>query len=240
MNNYRIIITLTCLLLYSCVNVTLAKDQERKTDLSAGLIVFPPLVSINERKQCSGEAINALKSIFSTNEFTLDIYCASPSRIYRDFNTGLIDITINVKTTSSLSNNVVFSNKPFAQLEVVLYSTKNDAPQFTSAIRSFNYHGVKDELRKIGYTFFDTARPNEAIAVFLRGGTDALLSYRRPMEFYLDSRRTSSMSKLISQRTFYETKLTSVDTFFAINKRHHKAKRIVEIINNYQDPNNRP
>ncbi|MFT4653890.1 MAG: hypothetical protein ACJA0G_001918 [Kangiellaceae bacterium] len=197
-----------------------------------GLITFPPFIQKKGNHKCYGAAIDDLQKIFSEQLYTLTFYCAPPSRIYRDFNNGLIDITINVKSTESLSSNVIYSQKPYEVLEVVLYSQANKKNQKVASIRSFSYHGMRHQLESDGYKFVDVTNTKEAIAVFLRGGTDSILSYKQPFEHYLNEGAEKHKYAAFNVSYTYK-KLISVPSYFAVNAKTQRALEIVNKIDEY-------
>jgi hypothetical protein len=168
-----------------------------KQTIRAGLIIFPPFIDQLENNQCYGMAIDDLKKIFPPDKYDLNIYCASPSRIYRDFNKGFVDLTINVKTTSSLASNILYSERPYRSLQIFLYSNTK-----------------------------------EALAVFLRGGSDAILSYKLPFEHYLQAGDKSGLFGSFDV-SYQEEFLGSSPTFFAINKRNKSAEKFKKKIDDY-------
>lgn len=231
------IILLLILVLLNANNALAFNNQEplaEKQTVNAGLIIFPPFIQQEKNEECYGLAIEDLIKIFPSEKYNLNIYCASPSRIYRDFNEGFIDITINVKTTLSLASNVLYSKRPFGVLEVVLYSRDVEKPYTIAAIRSFDYSGQRQQLETQGFTFVELPNTKEAIAVFLRGGTDAILSYKGPFEHYMaEGEKNQGFSSL--NVSFKQEFLTSTPTYFAVNKRNKFANELMKTIDDYFD-----
>lgn len=215
-------------------NVNVQNINVEKQIVNAGLIIFPPFIDQLENNQCFGMAIDDLKKIFPANKYVLNIYCASPSRIYRDFNEGFVDITINVKTTISLASNITYSKLPYSSLEIFLYSnTKNvEQPLSIAAIRSYSYNGIRLALENNGNVFIDLSNTKEALAVFLRGGSDAILSYKQPFEHYLNEGDQNGLFGLLNV-SYKEEFLGSSPTFFAINKRNKRSEELAKRIDDY-------
>lgn len=203
-----------------------------KQTIRAGLIIFPPFIDQLENNQCYGMAVDDLKKIFPADKYDLDIYCASPSRIYRDFNEGFVDLTINVKTTSSLASNILYSKLPYRSLEIFLYSKSVQQPFKIASIRSYSYNGVRLGLENKGNKFIDLSNTKEALAVFLRGGSDAILSYKQPFEHYLQEGAKSGVFGSLNV-SYQEEFLGSSPTYFAINKRNKKAEDLAKKIDDY-------
>lgn len=236
-NITQIIITLSLLIfaLSNHLQASILDAQNtsiKKQTITAGLIIFPPFIDQLENNQCYGMAIDDLKKIFPADKYDLNIYCASPSRIYRDFNEGFVDLTINVKTTSSLASNIKYSKLPYRSLEIFLYSKSVLQPLKIAAIRSYNYNGARLALESKGNTFVDLSNTKEALAVFLRGGSDAILSYKQPFEHYLQEGAKSGSFGSINV-SYQQEFLGSSPTFFAINKRNKSADELAKKIDAY-------
>lgn len=230
------VVILICIL---CVSGDgLAKNNQHsinnKHTINAGLIIFPPFIQQEENGNCYGFAIDDLKKIFPSDQYELNIYCASPSRIYRDFNEGVIDLTINVKTTSSLVSNVLYSKRPYRLLEIILYAREVAKPYNIASIRSFSYSGVRQKLESEGHTFVELSNTKDAIAVFLRGGTDAILSYKRPFEHYVEAGNKSRGFKQLKV-SFKQELMNTTPTYFAINRRNGLAEELANKIDIYFD-----
>ena len=227
---FLIIFTLSNHLLASIAD---AQDTSiEKHTITVGLIIFPPFIDQLKNNQCSGMAIDDLRKIFTEDKYDLNIYCASPSRIYRDFNEGFIDLTINVKTTSSLASNILYSKLPYRFLEIFLYSKNIEQPFNIAAIRSYSYNGMRSALENKGNVFVDLSNTKEALAVFLRGGSDAILSYKQPFEHYLQEGAKNGKFGSLNM-SYKEEFLGASPTFFAINKRNKNAEELATKIDEY-------
>jgi polar amino acid transport system substrate-binding protein len=199
--------------------------------LNIGLIVFPPYIQQDEKGNCFGPTIETIRSVLPAESYLLNIYCTTPARIYRDFENGKIDITINIKSTEGLSKDVYFSDKPARTLEIMLYSRKDREISTVSAIRQFNYDGVRQELENSGYKIIDQANSKEAVVTFLRGGTDALVSYKMPFDYY-KNQLFKDASNFGFDAQYTEHQMLSVTTHFVVNKKNLQAEALIEQINN--------
>jgi len=198
--------------------------------IRVGLIIFPPIIEKQIDDQCHGPALTDIRRLFAAQDLKVNFLCASPSRIYRLFNENKIDLTINVKSTSSLANNVLYSERPYIQLSVSLYTRQDASNKDISSVNKFEYHGMRDKLSREGYEFKDQGNPEESFAVFLRGGTDYLISYKRPFNAYL---QTISQVQTISvlDTNFTEEVLTTAPSFFIVNGNSKNAELILEVVN---------
>lgn len=220
------------LLLFPVIQAFGHTATNNKQEIVVGLITFPPFIQKEDDGKCHGLAIDDLKKVFPAPQYILTFYCASPSRIYRDFNTGFIDITINVKTTESLSKHILYSKKPYQILEVFRYSHTNTNDNRIASIRSYNYDGVREQLERDGYEFVDLANTKEAIAVFLRQGAGSILSYKKPFEHYLQKGRVNKQYRELNM-SFTQESLGKVPTYFGVNTLNKNAQNIVDLIDEY-------
>ncbi len=211
-------------------NLSLA---ENKT-LNVGLIIFSPESHLISGQICAGRAVDEVKSIFRESKFNLSIKCAPPARIYRDFLKGDIDLTINIKSTSSISDQAIYSDKPYANLNIVLYKNTNKNDKRIAAINKYEYHGARHLLKAQDYRFINKANTKEAVAVFFRGGTGSLISYKGPFEAFLKSEDTSPIIK-DSTMIYEEHLLVSVPTFYALHKEYAHVKETLAIINKFNN-----
>lgn len=238
MHNFTLVLRAFFLILVTSSNHIQAsildaqKTSLEKQTITAGLIIFPPFIDQMENNQCYGMAIDDLKKIFPAEKYDLKIYCSSPSRIYRDFNEGFVDLTINVKTTSSMASNILYSKLPYRSLEIFLYSKNVSPPLTIAAIRSYSYNGIRLALENKGNSFVDLSNTKEALAVFLRGGSDAILSYKQPFEHYLQEGAKSGVFGSLNV-SYQQQFLGSSPTFFAINKRNKRAGDLAKKIDDY-------
>lgn len=211
-----------------------SSNQDRKFDLRVGLIEFPPLSTVSENSECTGIGTETLHKIFAKTNYNLIIYCSSPSRVYRDFNTGSIDLTINVKTTDALTKNALYSDFPFATLTVSLYEKSNIKQNINkiSSVRFYSYNNMRAELEEKGYHFIDSNNTKESIAVFIRENDYKLVSYAGPFEYYLEQiaemREVTELKNTIKERVLVEA-----DSYFTINKTNINAIEIKKIIDDY-------
>lgn len=197
-----------------------------KTDIKAGLVVFPPHIQQSADNRCFGSAVDTLRENFPPERYNLSIYCATPARVYSDFEKVKIDLTINIKTTKSLPKDAYFSDQPVEVLDIMLYSRKGTQPSTISAIRRFSYHGIRNTLMLDGREIIDQANSKEAIVTFLRGGTEGLISYRKPFDFYLAD--ILEHNKSFGNQTDYTVeKLVSVSTYFVVNRQSPYAERLI-------------
>lgn len=232
-------VTLCCLIIvFSVYSQALIESNTTPTPITIGLIIFPPFINQEANEKCSGSAIEDLHIIFPKEQYRLTIYCSSPSRIYRDFNSGKIDITMNIKTTETLTTNIIYSDKSYEELQVCLYTRPATSIKTVSAIRKYSYHGMRNKLQQDGYEFVDFSNTKEAAAVFLREGTDALISYKRPFEYYLQMKNQRGRFQGL-YNSYSEQLLTTVPTYFAISKLSKHADELITKINQHYSSNSK-
>lgn len=178
--------------------------------VTLGILVFPPHSRIDEvTNECLGGFISITEKILAEYDTKVDVVCAPPIRIYRMLKNADVDFTINIKSTKALPEDMVFVETPFSTLKLDLYSHKN-APAMKSiaAIRGFSYHGFRTKLVDQGYEFFDLPSSTSAIQLFLKKRTSHLISYRAPVDYYIEENKLNiendvSIVPLITVPTYY-------------------------------------
>ncbi|WP_051275561.1 substrate-binding periplasmic protein [Aestuariibacter salexigens] len=198
---------------------------DEKPVVTLGLLVFPPEVVVDsETGKCLGEVIDISKLVLKN--FNVDVVCAPPARIYRLLEQGVVDLTINIKTTDALQDKVKFTNIPYRFLVTNLYGHKDkqDAGS-VSAIRGFDYNGTRGKLASDGYQFIDLPTSTDAIRMFARGRSEYLLSYESPVKFLLDE-----FPEKYSVKT-----LQSVPTFYAVSNVSPHQEQLLQRLNSVAD-----
>ncbi|WP_414829188.1 substrate-binding periplasmic protein [Alteromonas sp. H39] len=204
---------------------------ERK--ITIGLVIFPPLILQDcENGDCSGPAVEISKSVFTQAGFEVEIYCAPAARLYSLIQEGKVDVTINVNSTSAIKQHVDFHTVPFAKLKVALLTNLSLPDVNTvSAIRGFDYHGVRQNLLEQNFTFVDLPNGNDAVHVFLRSRTGGLLTYMRPYR-YLIARSTFPIPDNIHVEEMLE-----LETYFGISKSSPWHDDILSALDSYVEKN---
>ena len=206
--------------------------QQAPIQVIVSLIVFPPFIYQEKGDACFGNAVDELNNIFTEPQFSLILYCSSPARVYKDFTQDNADITISIKSTSTLGEDVFYSNKPYETLNIVLISRSSGKASTIAAIRGYTYQGHRQKLEDSGYKFKEFSKSSAACTAFLRGGTDSFISYEQPFEYYLNIRRErEDLGKL--NTTFTKTTLSKVKTYFVVNKKSEHARLMIDKINAY-------
>jgi polar amino acid transport system substrate-binding protein len=190
--------------------LVLSTPISARQNVTLGILVFPPHSKLDEvTNECVGRFVTITKKILAEYAINIDVVCAPPIRIYRLLENADVDFTINVKSTKALPKNIVFVDTPFDTLRLDLYTHKNT--QFNksvAAIRGFSYHGFRTSLTEQGYEFFDLPNSISAIQLFLKKRTRHLISYRSPVEYYIEEKKLNikddvSVSHLVDVPTYY-------------------------------------
>lgn len=193
-----------------------------------GVVQFPPLIVVNpDNFDCIGPAIDASRELLASLGYAVKVQCIPAARLYTLIERGLVDLTINVRSTGALINNVEFIDKPFSYLTLGLVQNLalND-DKSVAAIRGFDYLGIRNELISKGYTFFDLPSSNDAINLFVHGRTSNLLTYLGPYDYYLDKQPLSFLqTKTIRRR--------QVPAYFAVSRASKHRTSLVKVINGY-------
>jgi polar amino acid transport system substrate-binding protein len=154
--------------------------------------VFPPDSRLDEVTQkCIGAFIDVTEKIMAEYTIKLDVICAPPIRIYKLLENADIDFTINIESTEALPDDHVFVETPYQTLYLDLYThNKLTSIKEVAAIRGFGYHGYRNKMLANGYTFFDLPTSISAIQVFLKKRSRHLISYRAPVDYYINEKKT--------------------------------------------------
>lgn len=213
---------------------SISAEAHRQKTISIGLVVFPPLIlQESDNGECSGPAVDISHTVFTRAGFNVEIYCAPAARLYALIKEGKIDVTINVNSTSAIKQHVEFYHIPFATLKVALLTNLavNDI-NTVSAIRGFDYHGVRQRLNEKNITFVDLPNGNDAIHVFLRSRTGGLLTYMRPYRYLI------ARSSFPIPDNIHVEEMLEIETFYGVNKKSLWHDEILTALNNYTEANN--
>lgn len=203
---------------------------EQVLTVNVGLTVFPPLIQEDGEGGCFGSVVDKINSTFPSSQYDVNLYCSTPTRVYRDLANSMIDLTVNVKSTKSMTDNVYFSDRPAATLQVFMVSYPNSKIESVLAIREFSYGNMRDTLLEQGVNIVEQSNSKEAVTVFLRRGTDAIITYRLPFDFYYDQ-ITQSTNLIKEDLTFEQIGIGEVGAFFVVNRNSANARQLIEIIN---------
>ena len=216
------------ILLYSASSYAHLQKQ-----ITIGLVVFPPLIlQQSDNGDCSGPAVEISRKVFGDAGFDVDIYCAPAARLYTLIKEGKVDVTINVNSTSAIKQHVDFHHVPFANLKVALLTNLSLSDINTvSAIRGFDYHGVRQKLDDMNFTFVDLPNGNDAVNVFLRGRTGGVLTYMRPYR-YLIARGT-----LLIPDNIQIEEMLEIETYYGVSKASKWHDEIFSALNTYTEEN---
>jgi polar amino acid transport system substrate-binding protein len=178
--------------------------------VTLGILVFPPHSILDEEtNECVGRFVTITKKILAEYAINVDVVCAPPIRIYRLLEHAEVDFTINIKSTTALPKDIVFVETPFSTLNLDLYTHKNaEFTRSVAAIRGFSYHGFRKRLLAQGYEFFDLPNSISAIQLFLKKRTSDLISYRSPVNYYIQEKNLNiedniSVIPLVEVPTYY-------------------------------------
>ena len=204
-------------------------NVQAEAELTMGVVLFPPDVTIDEKtKECVGSAITATKDLLLEFGVKVHVVCAPPQRIIRLLQNKQIDFTISVKSDEILSKHVVYSEIPFRKVKVNPY-IRNELKQFKtiSAVRGFEYQGYRKKFSQEGIEFIDLPNTVPAIQVFLKGRSEALISYESPFKAYMDS------NHLAMPTTDSITPLLDIDAYYSVAKRSPHRNKLLQVFRDY-------
>lgn len=226
----------SCFLILALLTFCVQSQEQflTKKFITLGVVEFPPLViKDTDSVRCYGEAVDASVAILTRLDYKVNVECMPPARLFERVKTGKVDLTINVQGTSALDQNATFIKTPFVNLSIVLLRN----PLFgedksISAIRGYDYLGIRKSLQTQGFVFFDMATSTDAIHLFDAGRTSHLISYKQPYIYYIN-RQGALLSNIEMSEQL------TVPSYFAVsNSGKYKADLIdklhqaTEIIHN--------
>jgi polar amino acid transport system substrate-binding protein len=200
-----------------------------KESVTLGILVFPPHSRIDElTNECVGAFITITEKILAEYAINVDAVCAPPIRIYRMLENADVDFTINIKSTTALPKDIVFVDIPFSTLNLDLYSHKNaQSIKSVAAIRGFSYDGFRTKLLAQGYEFFDLPTSISAIQLFLKKRTNHLISYRAPVDYYIQEK------KLNIKDSISILPLIDVPTYYGISSKSPHLEKLKAALDDY-------
>lgn len=201
---------LLCVLLSSASLV--AADNIKQKRITLGLVTFPPLVLQGDGyKPCTGPAISLTKRVLESEGFVVDVICAPAARLTSLIKSGAIDLTVTIKSHQALQGLVTFHDVPFVKLKLVLFSNPAIAKARTiSAIRGYDYQGVRDSLVNTGFEFVNLNTGEAASKLFFKERTSHLLTYLQPYRYYL------SKSHFLLPKEIEGEELFEIDTYYGV------------------------
>lgn len=209
---------------------TISQTSIERMRVNVGLTVFPPFVQQDALGHCFGNIVDEVINMFPSEKYELSLYCSSPARVYRDLSNSAIDLTVNVKSTKRMAEHVYFSDAPAVNLEVLMLSYPQKSVKSVAAIREFSYGDTRERLVSQGVKIVEQSNSKEAVTVFLRGGTDAIVTYRSPFSYHYDEilQNTSLVDQVVA---FDEVSLGKVGAYFVVNQKSKSAEQLLEVVN---------
>jgi len=216
-----------CLILISWAYCASSEENlKTKKSITLGVVEFPPLVIKEpDSSRCHGVAIDATVAILTKMNYHVLVECMPPARLFERVKTGKVDLTINVRGTSALDQNATFIDAPFVYLSIVLLHNGQLADDKSiSAIRGYDYLGIRQALQQEGFEFFDMPTSSGAIHLFDVGRTSYLISYKQPYQFYTEALGSRLVEVSISD------KLT-IPSYFAVSNHSRYKDELVDSLN---------
>lgn len=205
-----------------------------KEVVTLGALIFPPESMIDERDGlCKGDAVSVTRKIFERSNYKLDVVCTSAARIYRMFNAGDIDFSINIKSTAAIKSEGTFIEPNYHKLTLNLYRREVDTDMpVVSVIRGFDYHGYKKVLTEQGYKFLAVPNGIDSIRLFHLGRSNTLLSYQSSYDYYFSDGNNIPVKNLQVEH------LVDVKNYYVVSKSSPKHDQIAQVIKDFAENNN--
>lgn len=192
--------------------------------INFGVAIFKPYSSINEKTgECVGIGFAVTKKLLQPKAIQVNNSCAAPARIYRSLSSGIVDLSLNIKSTSAVQDKVTFTKIPFDALMLNFYTNTDNTQtdKKVAAIRGYDYNGVRETLTQRGFEFIDVSNSEDAIRIFANQRTKYLLSYTGPFEDYTTNLK--SQKELLTLSSAHTELLAAIPTYYAISRAsiHH-------------------
>ena len=199
---------------------------EEALTINFGVAIFKPFSSIDEKTgECVGIAFAVTKKLLESKSIQLDFSCAAPARIYRSLSSGIVDLSLNIKSTLAVQDKVTFTTIPFDALILNFYSNTDNAQtdKRIAAIRGYDYNGFRETLAQQGFEFVEVSNSEDAIRIFANKRTKYLLSYKGPFEDYAANQ--TSQTETLTLTNAHTELLAAIPTYYIISKAsaHHDA-----------------
>lgn len=220
--------------LYICMSIISTQAYAEQQSVTLGASLFPPSAYIDKSTgKCVGENIDVTSKILAHYNVKLEVICTLPARMYLLVKNLEVDFTVNVKSTRALSPYVEFVEPPLKKLFINLYRYDTDSKFKTiSAIRGFDYNGIRQKLVDQNYQFVDLPTAEAALQLFLKGRSDALISYQSNVA-HLKQQNSMVFPKEMSVTTQLE-----VNAYYGITKGSAKFDLLKHILSDYAKQHN--
>lgn len=158
------------------------------------------------------------------------IVMVPPSRMLQNMADGKAHVWNGIVLTK-LRDYAYVGTVKLSPITLALYSTdpkvgQKQFPEYLKnksliVIKGFSYGGYVDELKKLnlGITFHETRNHESAIKMLHAKRAEYLLNYVEPMNFVI--------KKNHQEQQTYSHKLKTLDTYFAVSKKHPNAEAIL-------------
>ena len=175
--------------IFLCLILLVSAYAYSAVEIRLGVHNFPPYFVMTDNANCSGEAVELSRRLLQSDDIKLTTVCATPARLYKMLQSGEVDLTINIKHTQALPDNVSFIAPPYVQLSLILLThgaaVAREKQPTIAAIRGFDYHGQRQLLSEKGYNLIDLPDSISAVEMFIKSRSSALLTYKAPFNHYL-------------------------------------------------------
>lgn len=217
-----------------CISFVVHAENSQRKRITLGLVTFPPLVLEGDGySPCTGPAIEMTKNVLESQGFAIDVVCAPAARLTSLIKQGAIDLTVTIKSHEALQGVVTFHDVPFVKLKLVLFSNPAIAKSQTiSAIRGYDYQGIRDSLVSSGFQFVNLNTGEAASRLFFKERTSHLLTYLQPYRYYI-SKSHFSLPKRIEVQGLFE-----IDTFYGVVNSGEWKWELIDALTLYANKHN--
>lgn len=213
-----------------CLLAFLPEAKAKQESVTLGASLFPPSAYIDPKSgKCVGENIDVATEILSHYDIKLNVVCTLPARMYRLVKNAEVDFTVNVKTTKVLKPYVEFIEPPLKELVINVYQYNDSNVKTISAVRNFDYNGVRKRLVDEHYRFVDLPTSEAALQMFLKRRVEALISYQSNVKHF------SEQNALIFPADVIVTPQLKVNAHFGIASGSEHFELLKAVFSDYAE-----
>jgi len=214
------------------INSSSATEIEKNfTQVRFGLFNFQPFFNCNENYVPEGGvAVDAINKIFEESDISITYECLTPSRLFKNFELGTIDLTIAVIPNSNLSNNHTIVKVPFMEMEIYKYSHRdaildNNNTSIAATVK-FDYFGQRKILERSGYVFYDLKDNDSAIKFFIHKRSQHLITYNAVFDAFLTKNN-------LNYQSLMSISLKKITAVIVISGKSKNSKELIAFFDKY-------
>ncbi len=202
---------------------------QAKQTITMGVVVFPPLTVIDENSgKCVGRVIDVTRKIFEAYQYDVDAFCIGAARIFKMVESGEVDLTLNIKSTSALAKNALFIEPKYTDLQLNFYQNSDLSTDYpVAAIRSYDYNGFRQKFVQKGMQIVDLTGSLDTLQLFASGRAYGVLSYAGPYNYYINQIPHNKVKNILIEN------LAEIPSHYAVSRKSKHLNAIISILRDY-------